>query len=622
MTMSYNPTNWVNGETPINDSNLNNIEQGLKKVSDLSDAQESKIADIANNQIPEAYLQQSVDNYISKNQAGLATKTDINNLSSEIDAKTSFAKVVMDIANPNNIVENRYWYSAETLADMNGWYSTEIEVKPNTDYSFWNYNYAFTWLLDENKQSLGKMHDIIGGGSDITTPNNCHYIRTSGQTRDFVVINSKGYRASSSKGYMIPIKTEIPTLKDVYVNAEDVSINNPLVATIYDHVDDYNNVASFENGILTQEYSGTGNQWWHIPFSHDDITSNFVLINTKVDSLIGEIRVYLQAYTNSGEIRYLHLYDISSAGEYDNQIDLNYFVVYSNIDLSKNLSILFANKSADLKAVYSKADIFDRVTQLDTDKNLLETLEVMNTDITSLKGNIQTATNNIKLIGSDGQKYVIQVSSGNLVSVPVLPKNILYIGNSLLLGWGTFGMAASNSSEDYYTYVNDYVRSQGIDLVANKISGTTFEGCTTIDAQNQWFNDTLINSLNNDLDMVIIQLGDNVNTAEKLAVFAFGAKNLVKFIREHAPNARVVWVGEWYSNAEKQMYIANACSAYGAVFVDISSLPSVSGNTANIGDVITFDDGTTTTIENSGVASHPSSQGMRAIADRIIETLF
>lgn len=620
--MSYNPTNWVNGETPINDSNLNNIEQGLKKVSDLSDAQESKIADIANNQIPEAYLQQSVDNYISKNQAGLATKTDINNLSSEIDAKTSFAKVVMDIANPNNIVENRYWYSAETLADMNGWYSTEIEVKPNTDYSFWNYNYAFTWLLDENKQSLGKMHDIIGGGSDITTPNNCHYIRTSGQTRDFVVINSKGYRASSSKGYMIPIKTEIPTLKDVYVNAEDVSINNPLVATIYDHVDDYNNVASFENGILTQEYSGTGNQWWHIPFSHDDITSNFVLINTKVDSLIGEIRVYLQAYTNSGEIRYLHLYDISSAGEYDNQIDLNYFVVYSNIDLSKNLSILFANKSADLKAVYSKADIFDRVTQLDTDKNLLETLEVMNTDITSLKGNIQTATNNIKLIGSDGQKYVIQVSSGNLVSVPVLPKNILYIGNSLLLGWGTFGMAASNSSEDYYTYVNDYVRSQGIDLVANKISGTTFEGCTTIDAQNQWFNDTLINSLNNDLDMVIIQLGDNVNTAEKLAVFAFGAKNLVKFIREHAPNARVVWVGEWYSNAEKQMYIANACSAYGAVFVDISSLPSVSGNTANIGDVITFDDGTTTTIENSGVASHPSSQGMRAIADRIIETLF
>ena len=82
--MSYNPTNWVNGQTPINDSNLNHIEQGIKAVSDLSDAQESKIADIANNQIPEEYLQQSVDNYIANNQAGLATKTDINNLDNKL----------------------------------------------------------------------------------------------------------------------------------------------------------------------------------------------------------------------------------------------------------------------------------------------------------------------------------------------------------------------------------------------------------------------------------------------------------------------------------------------------------------------------------------------------------
>lgn len=85
--MSYNPTNWVNGETPINDSNLNHIEQGIKDVADLSDAQESKIADIANNQIPEEYLQSSVDNYIANNQAGLATKTDVNNLDNKLSSE-------------------------------------------------------------------------------------------------------------------------------------------------------------------------------------------------------------------------------------------------------------------------------------------------------------------------------------------------------------------------------------------------------------------------------------------------------------------------------------------------------------------------------------------------------
>ena len=34
--MSYNPTTWVDGETPINAANLNKLEQGLKQVSEQS----------------------------------------------------------------------------------------------------------------------------------------------------------------------------------------------------------------------------------------------------------------------------------------------------------------------------------------------------------------------------------------------------------------------------------------------------------------------------------------------------------------------------------------------------------------------------------------------------------
>ena len=32
--MSYDPTNWVDGETPVNARNLNKLEQGLKEVSE------------------------------------------------------------------------------------------------------------------------------------------------------------------------------------------------------------------------------------------------------------------------------------------------------------------------------------------------------------------------------------------------------------------------------------------------------------------------------------------------------------------------------------------------------------------------------------------------------------
>lgn len=114
--MSYNPTNWVNGQTPISASNLNHIEQGIKAVSDLSDEHESKIADIANNQIPEAYLQQSVDNYIANNQAGLATKTDVNNLDNKLSS---------DIVDLEEVVKDKI---GSILSYNDGYITTGVEV--------------------------------------------------------------------------------------------------------------------------------------------------------------------------------------------------------------------------------------------------------------------------------------------------------------------------------------------------------------------------------------------------------------------------------------------------------------------------------------------------------------
>ena len=611
------------------DSDLAKVENDLSKVEGEVATERARIDQlVASPEIGEGDLEKEVGDLrvdikgTTHGSAGTAVREQILELSSKIENKTSFAEVVCDIVNPKDIVENHYYGSPNVLNYMAGWLSVEVKVEPNTIYSNANFNSAFTWLLDENKESIGSFVDILGYVSTFTTPNNCHYIQTCYNGKSPILINKGGYYASHSKGYLVPIETEIPTLKNVSVGAENVLIDNSLVATIYNYVNDSATVTSFENGILTQEYSGNNNGWWSVPFSANDITSNFVFLRTKIDSLVGGIRVFLRGYSTGGETLYLSLYDISNVGEHNIDIDLNYYVVYRDLDLSKDLSILFANKTTELKAVYSKADIFDRITLLDTEKNLLENLNEMSTGITSAKAMAQSATSNIKLLGSDGEKYYLQVSNGQLAVSPVIPSNILYIGNSLLIGWGTFGMASSNSSEDYFAYVNDYLTKQGKTVTASKMSGGTFEGCTSADAQNAWLNGTLLPKLNANLDLVIIQLGDNVNTEGKLAVFEQGAKNLVRFIREHAPNARVAWVGEWYSSATKQMYIANACATYGAVFVDISDLPNVSGNKANIGDIVTKDDGSTITIDSSGVASHPSSQGMLAIANRIIETLF
>lgn len=203
----------------------------------------------------------------------------------------------------------------------------------------------------------------------------------------------------------------------------------------------------------------------------------------------------------------------------------------------------------------------------------------------------------------------------------LMPKNVLYIGNSLVFGHGTFGMAASNSNEDYYHHVNEYIIQHGKTVNPTKLKGTSFEASTTTDAQNSFMTSMLYPMLNNNLDLVIIQLGDNVNNADKLAVFPEGAKNLINYIKNNTNNAQVAWVGEWYSSKAKQKAISDACAECRATFVDISDLYTAE-NRASVGDIITYDDGTTKPITEAGVASHPSSKGMRAIADRIIGTLF
>lgn len=417
------------------------------------------------------------------------------------------------------------------------------------------------------------------------------------------------YRASIDS--LAPaVQKSMDICKSIIANKKIKTIDNASVPAY---------VGTKTNGIITQTHTGSGNQWWTISFENTDVSSGFVRVKTTVDELDGQIQVYLFAKdATTGNQLYIPIRVIDEIGTYTIDIDLNYYVVYKDIDLNQQMKIGFANKGSELRAVYSMASLYD-VTN-DLEGTMTDVINTVNRKADSAI-NAANANIDVKLTDNNGDKYLVQVSNGNVVAVPLLPSTILYVGNSLLTGNGTFGMAASNSNEDYYHHVNEYIIQHGKTVNSTKLRGVDFENCTTTSAQERFMADTLLPQLNNSLELVIIQLGDNVNNEDKLAVFQDGAKALVRYIRTHAPNARVAWVGEWYSTTEKQAAIANACAEYGATFIDISDLRTVA-NSAAIGDVITYDDGTTTTIDSPGVASHPSSVGMRAIADRIIEKLF
>lgn len=400
-------------------------------------------------------------------------------------------------------------------------------------------------------------------------------------------------------------------------NLAPLPIYDPTIKTMSDaHL---NGHATYENGKITYTHSGSGNDWWEIEFNPSDISTNFLRVDLTIDSLTGGIRVYLFASDKNGTYSYIPLELIETTGSRRIIVDLNYYVVYNDMDLSRTAKILFANYGNEVTAVFSKADL--KIHMTDSEGALGTILNDLENKIES--SSYQKSDETIsKLADNNGNAYVLQIVNNSIAMIPVIPNKALFIGNSLLLGFTEFGMAASDNHNDYYYHINSYILDKNANYTSEKLSGTAYEDCTSESQQNDWLNNTLLPYLDNTLNLVFVQIGDNVNTSEKKTAFATGADKLVKFIRTNAPNARIIWIAEWYSTAEKQSIISEACRKYSAVFVDISDLPSIAGNKAAIGDVITHPDGTTETISSSGVASHPSSQGMKQIADRIIKKAF
>lgn len=237
---------------------------------------------------------------------------------------------------------------------------------------------------------------------------------------------------------------------------------------------------------------------------------------------------------------------------------------------------------------------------------------------------LENKTNDSKLSAPNGNKYILQIDNeGNLQVISQIPSNILYIGNSLLIGFGSHGMASTNVQDDYYYKINHWITAQGKTLdVADKLAGRAFEDCTTDEMVNEWLATSLAPQMNSDRQLVIVQLGDNVNNGEKLAEFDRSCGMLLHYIREHCPNSRVCWVGMWYASEAKMEIVKKACKKYGCFLVDIHDLLESELYRNHIGATYIDSNGNEQTITESGVASHPNDLGFTKIAKRVVEQLF
>lgn len=224
-------------------------------------------------------------------------------------------------------------------------------------------------------------------------------------------------------------------------------------------------------------------------------------------------------------------------------------------------------------------------------------------------------------IENDKKALFNQIDNKESSSLQIVPTKALFIGNSLLFGFGTHGMASSNTDTDYYYLVNQAITAKNKNYSAQKVQGFRFEEAVTDTAVSDWFTNTLDPFLAEDLDLVIIQLGDNINTVEKQAYFSErSGELLLDHIQERCPSALVVWVGTWYNYNANKDTIITICEKKGCSFISINDL-NIPENQSAIGNKYIDAKGKKAEITVSGVASHPSDAGMKAIADRIIEQL-
>ena len=364
-----------------------------------------------------------------------------------------------------------------------------------------------------------------------------------------------------------------------------------------------------ETGVKFLKEDGDNNSGIEF-FNRTDLNGT---LNILFDCIIPNGKSLTIYIVNPAVTSFYYIKTFTNSGSYNLQIDLSNLVVYQN--LTAPYSIIFAGVSNEepfeinnikmfVSDIYSN-DLYDKNIE-NTFKNIFNAIHT------------ETLANQVVLTSPNGTKYQLFVTdTGTLYTTGASIKKALYIGNSLLLGFGTHGMASYDTTDDYYAYLNDYLKTKDANFSASRISGTTIETATSTTTANNYVDNTIMPMMTSDTDLVIIQLGDNTaNDETAMSLYETNITYLINKLRSINSNVKILLVGVWY-NANKMIPImTETAKKNNVILVNISSL-SISANQNKVGAKYVASDGSIKTIDNPGIASHPSSIGMKAIADKL-----
>lgn len=198
----------------------------------------------------------------------------------------------------------------------------------------------------------------------------------------------------------------------------------------------------------------------------------------------------------------------------------------------------------------------------------------------------------------------------------------LAIGNSITLHsisdywWTECGMAASRAEFDYYHLICDWLCKEHSRLNTGVYNFNVWEVQAHDRAQTYGFLDSW---LTKDIDLVTVQLSENCSD---LNDFKSDYKSLLNYIRmKCGENCLIIVIDDFWDSRKHEMK-ESVVKEMGNPYILFVNLLDVQGDAqyqASIGSVVFDNEGNEHIIEHSGVAHHPSDEGMRLIAQRVLE---
>lgn len=229
----------------------------------------------------------------------------------------------------------------------------------------------------------------------------------------------------------------------------------------------------------------------------------------------------------------------------------------------------------------------------------------------------------------DGDRVAIYDLDGKELFVPYVPKKVLFFGNSILVGmFMSYGMCATAKEKDYASTVSREILSRSPDSSFTRIHSSPFEHSVSVTDFEKWFFDEVnitagkrvVDCLEPDVDLIIIQLMDNVNTLEKVEAFKYNAPRFIEEIKSRSPRARIIWVYGWYGSDLTFSLAQEVCDRYKLESVNVAKLHTRAGE-AYSGQVSIDPSGNEVVVKDLWI-SHPGDTGMAAISKKMIDQLF